>query len=283
MSAVITTIQPSVGRRQPILQLTPSLQSALTPYEDQENCRESLTDSQSTQLLTAIDLPLTVSTNEPSCYKITGYKSPGFGSSQRSLALMIAPLVPRLLAMEYINFDQVPGEDAVAQADLPTKENPQEPPVEPTQERAEDPFPVPTAAITLALPVTPIPPAPEVPITNNYSLFVSTTNHLLAGKSTRSKPKLDGGKSEQLFPPKGKAPLSMETDLLQWKWEDLKRKILRLVGTAQRHMPKYLARLDTSGALRFHLLIPHSQVYPHRRYYYARGEAMFRPFAEEVA
>ncbi|KAI9602377.1 hypothetical protein H4Q26_001665 [Puccinia striiformis f. sp. tritici PST-130] len=138
MSAVITTIQPSVGWRQPILQLTPSLQSALTPYEDQENCRESLTDSQSTQLLTAIDLPLTVSTNEPSCYKITGYKSPGFGSSQRSLALMIAPLVPRLLAMEYINFDQVPGEDAVAQADLPTKKNPQEPPVEPTQERAED-------------------------------------------------------------------------------------------------------------------------------------------------
>ncbi|KNE94656.1 hypothetical protein PSTT_14737 [Puccinia striiformis] len=72
------------------------------PSKTQETCDKSFT---STQLLAAIDLPLTVSTNEPSCYKIT--------------------------AMEYINFDQVPDEDALAQADLPTKENPQEPPVEP--------------------------------------------------------------------------------------------------------------------------------------------------------
>ncbi|POV97930.1 hypothetical protein PSTT_14738 [Puccinia striiformis] len=48
-------------------------------------------------------------------------------------------------------------------------------------------------------------------------------------------------------------------------------------------MPQYLARLDASGALRFHLSIPHSHVYPHRRYYYVSSKETFRPFAEEVA
>ncbi|KAI7957301.1 hypothetical protein MJO28_004396 [Puccinia striiformis f. sp. tritici] len=95
-------------------------------------------------------------------------------------------------------------------------------------------------------------------ITLDYCLYVSTCNHLSSSKS-KSKNKDD---SENIVPLENAMP-SMQSNLHNWTWADLRTKIIRIIGSSQ-HLDAYIACLLNAGQIRFHFYIPNSHACPLR-------------------
>ncbi|KAI7951434.1 hypothetical protein MJO28_007118 [Puccinia striiformis f. sp. tritici] len=114
-------------------------------------------------------------------------------------------------------------------------------------------------------------------ITLDYCLYVSTYNHLTAGKS-KAKNKSD---SEKIVPPKNTMP-SMRTNLHNRTWADLRAEIIRIIGGSRKHLDVYIARLLNERQIYFHFYIPNSHAFPFKRNYYVTSEAEYQAFLEEL-
>ncbi|KNF00559.1 hypothetical protein PSTG_06252 [Puccinia striiformis f. sp. tritici PST-78] len=136
----------------------------------------------------------------------------------------------------------------------------------------------------------PAPPATSTPanrdnpiISLDYTLYVSNENSLVpSGPSWGSKPQFDIQKGEVIFPDPNHIP-TIQTNLVNWKWDELRMEIIRILHESRQHLKAYMEAVTQTGQLRWHFHIHGSHIYPSKKEYCVASEDQFRPFAEEVA
>ncbi|KAI9603071.1 hypothetical protein H4Q26_002383 [Puccinia striiformis f. sp. tritici PST-130] len=125
--------------------------------------------------------------------------------------------------------------------------------------------------------VSPEPVAKLQLVELDYELYVDNLDHLLTGDN-RAKAK----KNEKIFPARNAIP-TLNTDLLQWQWDNLKIHIFNILGPTRKNLRKYIDKVEQINQLRWHLYIPNSHVYPAKKNYLVNSHDQFLPFAQEVA
>ncbi|KAI9599978.1 hypothetical protein KEM48_000092 [Puccinia striiformis f. sp. tritici PST-130] len=103
-----------------------------------------------------------------------------------------------------------------------------------------------------------------------------------SGPSRGSRPQVEIQKGEVIFPDPDNIQ-SIQTNLVDWKWDDLRTEIIRILHESRLHLKAYIDVVTRAGKLRWHFHIHGSHIYPSKKEYCVSSKDQFRPFAEEVA